>query len=133
MLSRLILAPDCRCLWELSRWCSPFYRRRHRDYRRLYGRQNQYRDYAHRGCVLCLPPSCWRLRCRERWGGIGNAPLSLTLVFVPQVARIAESVTARVRHMDYIDAARATGASALTIIRVRVGQRARADLRLPPG
>ena len=51
--------------------------------------------------------------------GIGNA-LSLTLVFVPQVARIAESVTAQVRHMDYIDAARATGASALTIIRVQV-------------
>ena len=49
-----------------------------------------------------------------------NALLSLTLVFVPQVARIAESVTAQVRHMDYIDAARATGASALTIIRVQV-------------
>ena len=41
--------------------------------------------------------------------GIGNALL-----------RIAESVTAQVRHMDYIDAARATGASALTIIRVQV-------------
>ena len=52
--------------------------------------------------------------------GIGNALLSLTLVFVPQVARIAESVTAQGRHMDYIDAARATGASALTIIRVQV-------------
>jgi ABC-type dipeptide/oligopeptide/nickel transport systems, permease components len=52
--------------------------------------------------------------------GIGNALLSLTLVFVPQVARIAESVTAQVRHMDYIDAARATGASAFTIIRVQV-------------
>lgn len=52
--------------------------------------------------------------------GIGNALLSLTLVFVPQVARIAESVTAQVRNMDYIDAARATGASAFTIIRVQV-------------
>jgi hypothetical protein len=41
-------------------------------------------------------------------------------VFVPQVARIAESVTAQVRHMDYIEAARATGASAFTIIRVQV-------------
>ncbi len=51
--------------------------------------------------------------------GIGNALLSLTLVFVPQVARIAESVTAQVRHMDYIEAARATGASAFTIIRVQ--------------
>ncbi|WP_192457731.1 ABC transporter permease [Musicola keenii] len=52
--------------------------------------------------------------------GIGNALLSLTLVFVPQVTRIAESVTTQVRHMDYIDAARATGASAFTIIRVQV-------------
>nr|WP_113869382.1 ABC transporter permease [Brenneria salicis]NMN93020.1 peptide/nickel transport system permease protein [Brenneria salicis ATCC 15712 = DSM 30166]RBP57788.1 peptide/nickel transport system permease protein [Brenneria salicis ATCC 15712 = DSM 30166]RLM28879.1 ABC transporter permease [Brenneria salicis ATCC 15712 = DSM 30166] len=52
--------------------------------------------------------------------GVGNALLSLTLVFVPQVARIAESVTAQIRHMDYIDAARATGASAFTIIRVQV-------------
>jgi ABC-type dipeptide/oligopeptide/nickel transport systems, permease components len=63
--------------------------------------------------------------------GIGNALLSLTLVFVPQVARIAESVTAQVRHMDYIDAARATGASAFTIIRVQVlGQCAGANFRL---
>ncbi|MCV9880128.1 ABC transporter permease [Brenneria izbisi] len=52
--------------------------------------------------------------------GVGNALLSLTLVFVPQVARIAESVTAQIRHMDYIDAARATGAGAFTIIRVQV-------------
>jgi peptide/nickel transport system permease protein len=60
------------------------------------------------------------LRCPARWGRASATLLSLTLVFVPQVARIAESVTAQVRHMDYIDAARATGASALTIIRVQV-------------
>ena len=52
--------------------------------------------------------------------GIGNALLSLTLVFVPQVARIAESVTTQVRNRDYIEAARASGANPLTIIRTQV-------------
>jgi peptide/nickel transport system permease protein len=40
--------------------------------------------------------------------GVNNALLSLTLVFVPQVARIAESVTTQVRNRDYIEAARAS-------------------------
>jgi len=52
--------------------------------------------------------------------GIGNALLSLTLVFVPQIARIAESVTTQVRTRDYIEAARASGASPFTIIRTQV-------------
>ncbi|WP_413734138.1 ABC transporter permease [Sodalis sp. RH21] len=52
--------------------------------------------------------------------GVGNALISLTLVFVPQVARIAESVTTQVRSRDYIEAARASGAGALTIIRTQV-------------
>lgn len=39
---------------------------------------------------------------------------------MPQVARIAESVTTQVRNRDYIEAARASGASALTIIRTQV-------------
>ncbi|MBA1275363.1 ABC transporter permease [Stutzerimonas azotifigens] len=52
--------------------------------------------------------------------GIDNALLSLTLVFVPQIARVAESVTTQVRNRDYIEAARASGASAFTIIRTQV-------------
>lgn len=52
--------------------------------------------------------------------GVGNALLSLTLVFVPQVTRIAESVTTQVRNRDYIEAARASGASAWVIIRTQV-------------
>ncbi|WP_208825513.1 ABC transporter permease [Pseudomonas luteola] len=52
--------------------------------------------------------------------GIDNALLSLTLVFVPQIARVAESVTTQVRSRDYIEAARASGASAFTIIRTQV-------------
>lgn len=52
--------------------------------------------------------------------GIVNSLLSLTIVFVPPVARIAESVTTQTRAMDYVEAARASGASALLIIRAHV-------------
>ena len=52
--------------------------------------------------------------------GLSNSLLSLSLVFIPQVVRVAESVTTQVRHLDYIDAARMSGASALSIIRVHV-------------
>jgi peptide/nickel transport system permease protein len=52
--------------------------------------------------------------------GIGNGILSLTIVFIPQIARIAESVTTAIRSVDYVEAARASGAGAWTIIRVHV-------------
>ncbi|MFM9424836.1 peptide/nickel transport system permease protein [Variovorax sp. GrIS 2.14] len=52
--------------------------------------------------------------------GITNALISLTVVFVPQIARIAESVTTQVRRSDYVDAARASGATAFTIVRRHV-------------
>ena len=52
--------------------------------------------------------------------GITNALISLTVVFVPQIARIAESVTTQVRRSDYVDAARASGAGAFTIVRCHV-------------
>jgi peptide/nickel transport system permease protein len=52
--------------------------------------------------------------------GLGNALLSLTVVFVPPIARVAESVTTRLRGADFIEAARASGASALTVVRVHV-------------
>ena len=42
--------------------------------------------------------------------GIGNAILSLTLVFVPQIIRVAETVTTGVRNLDYVESARASGA-----------------------
>jgi peptide/nickel transport system permease protein len=41
-------------------------------------------------------------------------------VFVPQMVRVAESVTTQVRKLDYIEAARMSGASAFAIIRVHV-------------
>ncbi len=52
--------------------------------------------------------------------GMNNSLLALTLVFVPQVVRVAESVTTQVRKLDYIDAARMSGAHPLSIIRVHV-------------
>lgn len=52
--------------------------------------------------------------------GITNSLVSLTIVFIPPITRVAESVTASVRSLDYVDAARATGAGDITIIRVHV-------------
>ncbi|KQP14090.1 ABC transporter permease [Pseudorhodoferax sp. Leaf267] len=52
--------------------------------------------------------------------GILNSLISLTIVFIPQIARVAEAVTTQVRGRDYVEAARASGASAFTIVRVHV-------------
>lgn len=52
--------------------------------------------------------------------GITNGLISLTIVFVPPIARVAESVTTGIRSRDFIEAARASGANALTIIRHHV-------------
>lgn len=52
--------------------------------------------------------------------GIGNALLSLTVVFIPPIARVAEAVTTQVRGRDYVEAARASGADGWTIVRVHV-------------
>ena len=52
--------------------------------------------------------------------GMSNSLIALTLVFVPQLVRVAESVTTQVRKLDYIEAARMSGAASLSIIRVHV-------------
>lgn len=52
--------------------------------------------------------------------GILNGLVSLTVVFIPPIARVAESVTTSVRSRDFVEAARASGAGAITIIRVQV-------------
>ena len=41
--------------------------------------------------------------------GITNSIVSLTVVFVPQITRVAESVTTGVRNMDFVEAARLRG------------------------
>ncbi len=53
-------------------------------------------------------------------GGITNGILSLSLVFIPAMCRVAETATAQVKNLDYIEAARASGAGTLTIIRHHV-------------
>jgi peptide/nickel transport system permease protein len=52
--------------------------------------------------------------------GILNSILSLTIVFIPPIVRVSESVTTSVRNLDFVDAARASGAGPLTIMRVHV-------------
>ncbi|MFG1284615.1 ABC transporter permease [Xanthobacter autotrophicus] len=52
--------------------------------------------------------------------GVVNSIVSLTVVFVPQITRVAESVTTSVRNLDFVDAARASGAGAITIMRVHM-------------
>ncbi len=52
--------------------------------------------------------------------GLSNSLIALTLVFVPQIVRVAESVTTQVRELDYIEAARMSGANTFSIIRVHV-------------
>ena len=52
--------------------------------------------------------------------GILNSIVSLTIVFVPQIARVAESVTTQIRTRDYVEAARISGAGPITIVRVHV-------------
>jgi peptide/nickel transport system permease protein len=52
--------------------------------------------------------------------GITNSLVSLTIVFIPPIVRVAESVTTSVRGLDFVNAARASGAGPLTIMRVHV-------------
>lgn len=52
--------------------------------------------------------------------GLGNMLLALTIVLIPPIVRISESVTVQVRELDFVDAARASGANSLTIIRAHV-------------
>jgi peptide/nickel transport system permease protein len=53
-------------------------------------------------------------------GGIVNGMLALTLVFIPPMCRVAETATTQVRALDFIEAARATGAGTMTIVRYHV-------------
>ena len=52
--------------------------------------------------------------------GLSNSLIALTLVFVPQIVRVAESVTTQVRELDYIEAARMSGSNTFSIICVHV-------------
>jgi peptide/nickel transport system permease protein len=53
-------------------------------------------------------------------GGMLNGMIALSMVFTPAMCRIAETTTSQIRSLDFIEAARATGAGTLTIIRHHV-------------
>jgi len=49
-------------------------------------------------------------------GGIQNQLASLTVVFIPPLCRVAETAASQVRQMDFVDAARASGATTYAIL-----------------
>jgi len=49
-------------------------------------------------------------------GGMSNGLLALTLVFIPPLCRVAETATTQVRNLDFVEAARASGAPTWSII-----------------
>lgn len=53
-------------------------------------------------------------------GGVDSGLLALTLVFVPPMCRVAETTTTQIRSRDFVEAARASGASDWSIIRVHI-------------
>jgi peptide/nickel transport system permease protein len=52
--------------------------------------------------------------------GIANTLLALTIVLIPPIVRVSESATTQVRDLDFVEAARATGAGPITVVRVHV-------------
>jgi peptide/nickel transport system permease protein len=49
-------------------------------------------------------------------GGILNGLIALTLVFIPPLCRVSEAATTQIRQREFVEAARASGASTLSII-----------------
>ncbi len=50
-------------------------------------------------------------------GGTINGMIALSMVFTPAMCRVAETATAQVKNLDFVEAARATGAGTFTIMR----------------
>ena len=48
--------------------------------------------------------------------GIASTLIALTIVFIPSLVRVTETVTTRIRSMDYVEAARASGVADFRII-----------------
>ncbi len=49
-------------------------------------------------------------------GGMVNGLVALSLVFIPPLCRISETATTQLRNLDFVEAARASGASGMSII-----------------
>ena len=58
--------------------------------------------------------------CGILGSGLGNTILALTVTFIPPVVRISESVTTQVRRLEFVEAARASGARPLPIMRYHI-------------
>jgi peptide/nickel transport system permease protein len=58
--------------------------------------------------------------CGLLGNGLLNSILALSVVFIPPMCRIAESVTTQTRSLDFVEAARASGTTTLQIIRHHV-------------
>jgi peptide/nickel transport system permease protein len=52
--------------------------------------------------------------------GLRNTIIALTAAFVPPIIRITESVTTQASHLDFVEAARASGAGVLMIMRYHI-------------
>ena len=52
--------------------------------------------------------------------GVANTLLALTIVLIPPIVRISESATTQVRTLNFVEAARASGAGAITILRAHI-------------
>jgi peptide/nickel transport system permease protein len=53
-------------------------------------------------------------------GGIVNGMIALSMVFTPAMCRIAETATTQIKNLDFVEAARATGAGTFTILRFHI-------------
>ena len=89
-----------------------------------------------RSCApsTCSTPSrrcCWRLRSPARWAPASSTPIvSLTIVFVPQITRVAERHHGRAQHGFRRGRARLRRRALHHHARAHARQRARPDLRL---
>jgi peptide/nickel transport system permease protein len=58
--------------------------------------------------------------CGMLGSGVGNTILALTVTFIPPIVRISETITTQVRSFEFVEAARASGAKPLSIIRFHI-------------
>lgn len=58
--------------------------------------------------------------CGILGAGLVNTILALTVTFIPPIVRVSETVTAQVRGLDFVDAARASGSRTLPILRYHI-------------
>jgi peptide/nickel transport system permease protein len=52
--------------------------------------------------------------------GLGNTLISLSVVFLPRVIRVAEAVTVQTKSLEFVSAARSSGAGSFAIVRYHV-------------